>query len=94
MKRGISDLQEKILLLCLEKGFLTCQDILHQVFGGREYDVAHASLSRSLTRLWGKNLITIWKTLSRYRTGVSLTNEGKALALTILAEEAKEQIRG
>lgn len=94
MKRGISDLQEKILLLCLEKGFLTCSDILHQVFGRREYDVAHASLSRSLTRLWSKNLITIWKTLSRYRTGVTLTDEGTALAQAIFAEGEDAPVDG
>jgi len=94
MNSRLSHLQKTILLLCQEKGFLTCQDILHQVFDGREYDVAHASLSRTLTRLWGKNLITIWKTLSRYRTGVSLTNEGTALALSIMAEAAKKQLRG
>jgi hypothetical protein len=94
MKRGISDLQVKILLLCLEKVFLTCQDILHQLFGGREYDIAHASLSRSLTRLWGKNLITIWKTLSRYRTGVTLTDEGTALAKAIVAEGEDAPVEG
>lgn len=94
MNRGISDLQEKILLLCLEKGFLTCQDILYQVFGGRDYDVAHASLSRSLTRLWGKNLIMIWKTLSRYRTGVTLTDEGTALAQAIVAEGEDTPVEG
>jgi hypothetical protein len=49
MGRDSSDLQKEILLLCLENKFLTCQDILHQVFGGREYDVAHASLSRTST---------------------------------------------
>jgi len=94
MSAGLSDLQREILLLCLESRFLTCQDILRQVFGGREYNVAHASLSRTLTRLWGKNLITIWKTLSRYRTGVSLTDEGETLARAILAETGKSRIRG
>lgn len=94
MSNRLSDLQKTILLLCLENRFLTCQDILHQVFGGREYDVAHASLSRTLTRLWGKNLITIWKTLSRYRTGVSLTDEGTALAQAILAEEEDAPVDG
>jgi hypothetical protein len=94
MSNRLSDLQKTILLLCLENRFLTCQDILHQVFGGREYDVAHASLSRTLTRLWAKNLITIWKTLSRYRTGVSLTDEGTALAQTIFAEGEDAPVDG
>ncbi len=94
MSSRLSDLQKTILLLCLENRFLTCQDILHQVFGGREYDVAHASLSRTLTRLWGKNLITIWKTLNRYRTGVSLTDEGTALAQAIFAEGEDAPVDG
>jgi DNA-binding MarR family transcriptional regulator len=90
----LSDVQIKILLLCLESRFLTCQDILHQVFVGREYNVAHASLSRSLTRLWGRGLIQYWTTLTHYSRGITLTAAGKALALTIMAEAAKEQIRG
>ena len=94
MSSRLSDLQKEILLLCLENRFLTCKDILHQVFGGREYDVAHASLSRTLTRLWAKNLITIWKTLSRYRTGVSLTDEGTALAQAIFAEGEDAPVDG
>jgi DNA-binding PadR family transcriptional regulator len=94
MGRDISDLQKTILILCQEKGFLTCQDILRQVFGGREYGVAHATLSRTLTRLWVKNLITIWKTLSRYRTGVSLTDEGTELAQAILAEGEDAPVEG
>ncbi|MDP2046267.1 MAG: hypothetical protein Q8L00_08660 [Deltaproteobacteria bacterium] len=67
---------------------------MRQVFGGRDYDVAHASLSRSLTRLWSKNLITIWKTLSRYRTGVTLTDEGTALAQAIVAEGEDAPVKG
>ena len=94
MGRDISDLQKMILLLCLENKFLTCQDILHQVFGGRDYGVAHATLSRTLTRLWVKNLITIWKTLSRYRTGISLTDEGTELAQAILAEGEDAPVEG
>jgi hypothetical protein len=90
MSRKLSDLQREILLLCLESRFLTCQDILRQVFDGREYNAAHASLSRTLTRLWSKNLITIWKTLSRYQTGMSLTDEGKTLAESILADAENE----
>ena len=61
----LSDIQKTILILCMEKGFLTCQEILRQVFVGRDYNLAHVTMSRTLSRLWSKNLITIWKTLSR-----------------------------
>lgn len=89
MSKRISELQKTILLLCLEERFLTSQDILHQVFSGRGYETAHASLSRCLTRLWLRGLIEYWKTLTRYRTGISLTPAGKALAATIKAEAEK-----
>ncbi|MBU4232790.1 MAG: hypothetical protein L6277_04770 [Desulfobacterales bacterium] len=94
MSSRLSDLQRKILLLCLESRFLTCQDILRQVFGGRQYETAHASLSRCLTRLWLRGLIEYWKNLTRYRTAITLTPSGKALAHTIMAEAAKKQITG
>lgn len=89
MSRGISDLQREILILCFESRFLTCQDILPQVFGGREYNVAHATLSRTLTRLWGRGLIRYWRTLSHYSTAITLTPEGETLAQAILAEGQK-----
>lgn len=89
MSKGISELQETILTICLKEKFLTSQEILHQVFSGCEYETGHASLSRSLARLWEKDLIIIWKTLTRYRTGISLTPTGKALASTIKAEAEK-----
>ena len=85
----LSDLQREILLLCLESRFLTCQDILSQVFDGREYNVAHASLSRTLTRLWQRKLIQYWKTLSHSCTAITLTPAGKALANTMKAEAEK-----
>jgi len=94
MSSRLSDLQKEILLLCLENRFLTCQDILHQVFGGREYNVAHASLSRSLTRLWGRGLIQYWKTLSHYSTAITLTPEGEALAQAIFAEGEDAPVEG
>jgi len=86
MSRGISDLQREILLLCLESRFLTCQEILRQVFVGREYETAHASLSRSLTRLWLRGLVEYWKNLTRYRTAITLTDAGEALARSIMEE--------
>jgi len=94
MSRGISDLQKRILVLCFKSRFLTCQDILHQVFAGCEYETAHASLSRCLTRLWVRGLIEYWKTLTRYRTGLTLTDEGKELAKAILEEEAEGPFSG
>ena len=104
MSRGISDLQREILLLCLEKGFLLTQDILcswwgwepaewgskKATIGESEYNAAHASLSGSLTRLWAKGIITIWKTLTGSATGVSLTPSGEAMAHAILAEAEAE----
>jgi len=94
MSRGISDIQKKILVLCLKQGFLTCQDIIRQVFGGRKYNVAHASMSRSLTRLWGRGLVQYWRTLNLYYTAITLTPEGKTLAQAILAEADEEQVNG
>jgi len=108
MSRGISDLQREILLLCLEKGFLSCQEILCRVWGWEpqewgfrkatigesEYNVAHASLSRSITRLWAKNLVIIWKNLTNSATRITLTPEGETLAQAILGEATEEQIYG
>jgi hypothetical protein len=94
MGARLSDVQVQILLLCLESRFLTCQDILSQFFAGREYETAHASLSRCLTRLWGRGLITYWKTLSHYLTGITLTDAGEALAHTIMAERKTGKVTG
>ena len=91
MSSRLSDLQKTILILCQEKGFLTCQDILRQVFVGRKHETAHASLSRCLTRLWLRGLIEYWKTLTRYRTGITLTDAGEALARTIMEETENEE---
>lgn len=100
----ISDIQKEILRLALEKKFITCEELLLELWGqGSQerltidkalYASAHASLSRTLTRLWKRDLITYWKTLTRYRTGISLTAAGKTLAQAILAEAEKEQING
>jgi hypothetical protein len=94
MGARLSDVQIQILLLCLESRFLTCQDILRQVFAGREYETAHASLSRCLTRLWGRGLIVYWKTLTHYRTGITLTDAGEALARTIMEERKTGKFTG
>jgi len=87
----LSDLQREILLLCLESRFVTCQTMLRLVFGGREYNVAHATLSRTLTRLWGRGLIRYWRTLSHYSTAITLTAAGETLAKAILADAENEQ---
>jgi hypothetical protein len=86
MSARLSDLQREILLLCLESRFLTSQEILRQIFGGRQYETAHASLSRCLTRLWLRGLIEYWKNLTHYRTAITLTLEGERLAQAILGE--------
>lgn len=106
MGRGISELQQGILLGCLENGFLSTQDILswwwgweHAEWGAKkagsdEYNAAYASLSRSLDRLWRRGLVTIWKSITRGATGVTLTDEGKVLAQAISEEEAEDAING
>jgi hypothetical protein len=90
MSARLSDLQREILLLCLESRFLPSQEILRQIFGGRQYETAHASLSRCLTRLWLRGLIEYWKNLTRYRTAITLTPEGETLAQAILREGQKK----
>jgi hypothetical protein len=104
MSKGISHRQREILLLCLEKGFFSCQDILRSLhgwepgawgsrkatIGEREYATAHASLSRSLSRLWQRGLVTIWKNLTNSATAISLTAPGAELAGIILTEIERE----
>lgn len=108
MGRGLSNLQRQILRLTLREKFVTCEKILTEFWGGQpqnqgskvaamdkaKYASAHATLSRSLTRLWLRNLIEYWKTLSRYRTGITLTDEGKELAKAILEEAAEGAFNG
>lgn len=91
MAGKLSDIQKTILILCLKERFLTSQDILRRVFSGRDYNVAHASLSRSLTRLWGRGRVRYWRTLSHYSTAITLTPEGERLAQAILADADNEQ---
>lgn len=105
MGRGLSLLQRQILRLTFREKFVTCEEILTNLRGwpGQEmgskkpiidkakYATAHSALSRSLTRLWERGLITYWRTLTHYRTGVTLTAKGKVLAHAILAEDQEGQ---
>jgi hypothetical protein len=96
----ISSLQENILRLAFKKNFVTCEELLVELWGRgaqehgttdkAQYASRHASLSRVLTKLWMKNLIVIWKNLTRYRTAITLTPEGETLARAILAEGQKK----
>lgn len=108
MGRGISDLQRWILLLCLENGFLSTQEILstwrdwepvqwgskRATIGESEYNLGHASLSRTISRLWQRDLVMIWKNLTNSATGITLTDEGKALAKAISDEDSKNAVSG
>jgi hypothetical protein len=98
---GLSRLQKRILSFVLREKFATSEEILINLWGwpARElghkkpiidkarYAAAHATLSRSLTRLWARGLIEYWRTLTHYRTAVSLTTAGKELAQVILSED-------
>ena len=104
----LSDLQREILLLTLDKGFCSVEDVLRLVWGWQrqawgsrkaaigesEYRKIHSTLSRCITRLWRRRLVKVWKCITEPGTGISLTPAGKTLAFTIMAEAAKEQIRG
>ncbi len=108
MGRGLSRLQREILCLALKEKFVTCEEILIKLLGWQlqkrgaketaidkaKYASDHATLSRSLTRLWSRGLVEYWRTLSHYRTGVTLTDEGKMLAQAISEEEAEDAING
>lgn len=100
----LSDIQKEILRLAFEKNFVTSAEILTEIWGWQprargtqkstigkgRYACRHASLSRSITRLWSKNLMIIWKTITHSRTAISLTPQGKTLAKAILAEGQKK----
>ena len=106
MGRGISDLQRCILVLCKENKFLSTQEILSawrdwepaqwgskkSVVGESEYNAAHASLSRTISRLWQRGLVMIWKNLTCSATGITLTQEGKVIAQAISEEEADRHL--
>jgi DNA-binding MarR family transcriptional regulator len=100
MAKRLSILQKNILALCLEQRFITSQELLSALWdlqpqeqGTQEtaiakaqYASAHSSLSRTLTKLWIKNLIEQWKTINRSKTGITLTRAGQRLIEAILEE--------
>ena len=104
MGRGLSLLQRQILRLALVEKFITCEGILAKLWGWQpkkqgpkeasfdkaKYASAHATLSRSLTRLWERGCMTYWRTLSHHRTAITLTGEGEVLARSISAEDQDE----
>ncbi len=96
MSRKISELQKAILSLALEKRFVTFQEILAELWGKKitqaQYHSCHASLSRSLTRLWRAGAVHIWKCITHPATAISLTNKGKMLAVSIIAGGQKGQV--
>jgi hypothetical protein len=95
--RGLSTIQKRILSFVWREKFVTCQELLTlwgvqpgAVVDKAKYDSAHASLSRSLTRLFLRNLIEYWQDkLSHYRTAITLTEECKSMAKSFIIEEGK-----
>jgi hypothetical protein len=99
MSRDISNLQKVILRLALKRGgFVSSRAILSSVWGigltpeEPGYESAHASLSRSLTRLFARCLIDVFKKVPGAATGtcatvVGLTPEGEELARHLVEEE-------
>ncbi len=96
MNRKISSLQKMILYLALKRGgFVSSREILSSVWGigltpeEPGYESAHASLSRSLTRLFARGLVDIFKKIPGAATGtcatvVGLTPEGETLASCLM----------
>jgi hypothetical protein len=101
MARGISELQKIILIFVMARGgFVSSQEIISHVWGlslspeEAGYDSAHASLSRSLSRLFARRLVDIFKKIPGAATGtcatiVGLTPDGEELG-RYLAEAEKE----
>jgi hypothetical protein len=58
--------------------------------GSREYDLRHASLSRSLRRLQEMGVLEVFKSANAYVTAVGLTAAGVALAQEIFKREEEE----
>jgi hypothetical protein len=104
MGQGLSSLQRQILCLAWQEKFITCEEILTELWGlqsqkGRSktsaYASAHASLSRTLTRLFFRGLITYWQDkLIHSRTGITLTDRGKVMAQAISEGEAEDADNG
>jgi len=105
---GISGLQKWILLVCMDIRFISVEEILCAwrewepaewgskiaTVGVGEYNSAHASLSRAITRLWRRGLVVIWKNLTNSATGVTLTDAGRAMAQAISEEKAEDKNSG
>ena len=95
MGRGLSIIQKRILSFVWKEKFVTSQDLLILLWPGAvvdkgRYAAAHSALSRSLSRLWWRGLIEYWQDkLSRYRTAITLTKEGGAVAESIISEESE-----
>jgi hypothetical protein len=95
MGRGLSLVQKRILTRVLQEKFVTCQDLLTMwgvqpgdVVDKGTYAAAHSALSRSLTRLFLRNLIEYWQDkLSHYRTAITLTEAGRSMAESIILDE-------
>ncbi len=108
MAHQLSTIQEIILIRCLEQKFMTSQEILKELWdlppqeqeskpdniAKAQYGSAHAALSRSLTRLWRRRLVRIWKSLTRPGTGISLTADGETVIRTILGGTKNLQKNG
>jgi DNA-binding MarR family transcriptional regulator len=100
MTHQLSILQQNILAFCLEQKFITSQELLSALWDLQpqeqeskkdnivkaQYGSAHSSLSRTLTKLWKKNLIVYWKTPNRSKTGITLTPDGQTVIQAILGE--------
>lgn len=94
MGRGLSTIQKRILCFVRREKFVTCQELLTMwgvqpgaVVDKGRYAAAHASLSRSLTRLFLRNLIEYWQDkFTHSRTAITLTDEGKSAAKSFLSE--------
>lgn len=97
MGRGLSYLQRQILCLAFARGFVTSSEMIEEFWGlqyhkqvSKEtaYASAHASLSRTLSRLYWRGLIEYWEDkLSHYKTAITLTEVGKSMAETIILDE-------
>ena len=83
MAREVSALQEVILRLALERGgFVSSRAIILHAWGSSltpgepGYESAHASLSRSLARLFSRGMVDIFKKNPGAATGTSATVVG------------------
>jgi hypothetical protein len=98
MGRGLSTIQKQILCFVWREKFVTCQDLLTMwgvqpgtPVNKNKYCAAHSALSRSLTRLFFRGLITYWQDkLIHYKTAISLTAKGKVLAQAISEKEVDD----